>query len=145
MDSAGSRNIDTLEYLLTKRTGAMKTEMTENEKSLTAPTALLTSMAFVIFHTLPLRTHSHAFSPCIVAMTFRRCFPSRNSKNHIPCHVPNANRPSVIGIETLAPISEDLICAFVYTLSAQTLQSPRTKTKKQKQQHTGISSLPSAS
>ena len=74
---------------------------------------------FVTAHTLRIFLN-HAFSPCIVAMTFLRCFPSLNSKNHIPCHVPKANLPSVIGIETLAPMSEDLICAYTPSVSSIT-------------------------
>lgn len=48
---------------------------------------------------------SHIFSPWIVATTFLLCFAARNSKNQIPCHVPVANLPFVIGMVTLAPIN----------------------------------------
>ena len=54
----------------------------------------------------------HAFSPCIVATTFLVCLISRNSKYHMPCHVPVANFPFEIGIETLEPTRAALICAY---------------------------------
>lgn len=57
------------------------------------------------------RASSHSLSPCTVASTFLLCFPSLNSKNHMPCQVPSANLPFVMGIETLAPMREDLMCA----------------------------------
>ena len=54
---------------------------------------------------------SHAFSPWMVATTFRECLLARNSRYQIPCHVPVARRPLVMGIETEAPIRADLIWA----------------------------------
>ena len=50
----------------------------------------------------------HIFSPCIVATTFLECFAVRNSRYQIPCHVPVANLPLVMGIVTLDPIRADL-------------------------------------
>lgn len=61
---------------------------------------------------LPFCSFSHIFSPWIVATTFLVCFISLNSKYQIPCHVPVASLPFVIGIVTLAPTSADLTCAY---------------------------------
>ena len=57
------------------------------------------------------------FSPCIVASTFLLCFMFLNSKNHIPCHVPVANFPFEIGMLTLAPMSDDFMCALSFLIS----------------------------
>lgn len=54
---------------------------------------------------------SHFITPCTVAITLRRCLPLRNSRNQIPCQVPSARLPSVMGTLTEAPIRDDLICA----------------------------------
>lgn len=48
-------------------------------------------------------------SPWIVATTFLECFEARNSRYHIPCQVPVANFPLLIGTVTLAPMSADLM------------------------------------
>ena len=61
---------------------------------------------------------SQIFSPCIVASTFLLCFPFLNSRNHMPCHVPVASFPLEIGMLTLAPMSDDLICACRHSQSA---------------------------
>lgn len=53
----------------------------------------------------------HAFSPWIVATTRRVCRAARNSRYQIPCHVPVASLPSLIGMVTLAPIRALLMCA----------------------------------
>lgn len=80
---------------------------------------------------LPAASHWY-FSPWIVAMTRRVCFAARNSRYQMPCHVPVActasvsvvlppgggvdlgvgrltSLPSLMGMVTLAPISEDLM------------------------------------
>lgn len=59
-----------------------------------------------------IRSTSYIFSPCIVATTFLLCLCARNSRYQMPCHVPVASFPLVIGTVTLAPTSADLICAF---------------------------------
>jgi hypothetical protein len=51
------------------------------------------------------------FSPFIVATTFLECFAARNSRYQMPCHVPVASFPFVIGIETELPISALFTCA----------------------------------
>ena len=48
-------------------------------------------------------------SPCIVATTLLICLVCLNSRYQIPCHVPVANFPSLIGIVRLAPTSADLM------------------------------------
>ena len=63
-----------------------------------------------VCHLMPRSFHS--FSPCIVARTFLLCFMFRNSRNQIPCQVPVASFPFDIGIVTLAPIKDDLTCAY---------------------------------
>lgn len=60
---------------------------------------------------------SHAFSPWIVATTFLECRLALNSRYQIPCHVPVASRPFVIGIVTLAPTKADFICAYPKNIS----------------------------
>lgn len=50
-------------------------------------------------------------SPWIVATRVRRCAAFLNSQRYIPCHVPIANFPPEIGIETLDPANTALICA----------------------------------
>ena len=42
----------------------------------------------------------------------------RNSRNQMPCQVPVASFPFDIGMLTLAPIKDDLICAYHITGSA---------------------------
>lgn len=69
-----------------------------------------------VCHLMPRSFHS--FSPCIVARTFLLCFIFRNSRNQTPCQVPVASFPFDIGIVTLAPIKDDLICAYHITESA---------------------------
>jgi hypothetical protein len=51
------------------------------------------------------------YSPWIVATRVRRCAAFLNSQRYIPCHVPNANFPPEIGIETVDPANTALICA----------------------------------
>ena len=79
----------------------------------------------------PSRPPAHALSAWLAPSTSRRCFPSRNYKNHIPCHAPFASRPfppmwsptlchphvpvashpSMINSLTLASVKNDLIYA----------------------------------
>ena len=56
--------------------------------------------------------YPHIFSPWIVAIIFRWCLLALNSRYQIPCHVPVASLPSLMGIVTLAPINALLICAY---------------------------------
>ena len=64
----------------------------------------------------------------------------RNSRNQTPCQVPVASFPFDIGILTLAPIRDDLICAYQIAESAMCPSVIELRPK-----ITGISSLPSAS
>lgn len=57
------------------------------------------------------RTH-HAFSPWMVATTLLVCFLARNSRYQIPCQVPVASLPLLMGMVTLEPIRADLMCAY---------------------------------
>lgn len=82
----------------------------------------------------------YIFSPCIVAKTFLLCFAFLNSRNHMPCQVPVANLPFEIGMLTLAPMSDDLMCAYHCPQSAITSNDSGAEGKL-----TGISSEPSAS
>ncbi len=54
---------------------------------------------------------AYAFSPCMVATSFRVCFAARNSRYHMPCQVPVASLPLEMGMVTLAPMSADLTWA----------------------------------
>ena len=80
-------------------------------------------------------------SPWIVATHFRLCFPLRNSKNQIPCQVPVASFPFVMGMLTDDPIRADFIWAF--RVSCQ-LKDTYTRCNRGSSR-TGMSSLPSAS
>ena len=64
----------------------------------------------------------------------------RNSRNHMPCQVPVASFPFDMGMLTLAPMRDDLICAYPVPGSAR---CPRVTGLGLR--FTGISSLPSAS
>ena len=64
------------------------------------------SLSTKMIHSM--QTH-YSLSPCTVATHLRLCFPFRNSRNQIPCQVPVASFPFVIGILTEEPINADLI------------------------------------
>ena len=103
---------------------------------------------------LPPIYHFSFFSPWIVATTFLECRLVRNSKYQIPCHVPVANFPSVIGIVTLAPISALLMWAcsrisVVFSWTEDRIQEKKDTVERGTEVNgkwglTGISSFPSA-